>query len=255
MRWISNHRHATLTAMTYDALRSSPSPLYAQVAEALRQRIEKGHWKAGERLPSFDALAKEFGVAKITIRQAVKILTEDGLAHAQRGRGTTVLAQVPKQRPLKVETKLADLVDMYRGDKPDVQNLEDCVAALPEDVLEPDAGLFHMIKRIHARNNDPYCVIRLYLALDIFNRYEQRFRNEVVLPVLFDDPGLEVSSARQRLVITKCDMETAQLLGLSIGDPMAEVRRIIRSTDGKIVYLADVIYRGDFIRLDMDLLA
>ena len=42
---------------------------------------------------------------------------------------------------------------------------------------------------------------------------------------------------------------------LTVGDPVAEVRRILCDPDDKIVYLADVTYRGDFIKLEMDLLA
>ena len=76
-----------------------------------------------------------------------------------------------------------------------------------------------------------------------------------LLPVLFDDPDLHVRIARQSLIVSKCDMETATLLDLAVGEPMAEVRRIMCDENDTIIYLADVIYRGDYIRLDMDLLA
>ena len=53
--------------------------------------------------------------------------------------------------------------------------------------------------------------------------------------------------------IGKADIETAALLEIPLGEPMAEVRRILLSQDGTAVYVADVIYRGDHIHLDMDL--
>lgn len=240
--------------MKHDSLRSNRAPLYLQVAEELRQRIRRGTWASGELLPTLDVLMAEFGVAKVTVRQAVKLLEQEGLLAPQRGRGTTVLDRPSPRRPLNVRTTLADLVNMYRGDVPEVRDLEDGEAALPDAV--PDGvtdPLYHRIRRVHSRDGERYCVITLYLARDIFSRHAMRFRNELVLPVLFDDPAIGVERARQTMLITKCDIATADLLGLSVGEPMAEVRRILYDRDGRVVYLADVIYRGDYIRLDMDL--
>jgi GntR family transcriptional regulator len=117
------------------------------------------------------------------------------------------------------------------------------------------APKYHMLRRIHSRDGQRYCVITLYIAKSIFDRHEAALRSKLALPVLFDDPELHIESARQSLIVTKCDMETAELLDVSVGEPMAEVRRVMCEQDGTIFYLADVMYRGDYIRLDMDLLA
>jgi GntR family transcriptional regulator len=45
------------------------------------------------------------------------------------------------------------------------------------------------------------------------------------------------------------------LLSLTVGDPVVEVRRVICDGNGTVLYLADVTYRSDFVRLEMDLLA
>jgi GntR family transcriptional regulator len=73
-------------------LQVGSSPLYRQLADVVRQRIAKGIWDVGTQIPSFDSLAAEFGVALITVRQAVALLAQEGLVHAQRGRGTHVIA-------------------------------------------------------------------------------------------------------------------------------------------------------------------
>lgn len=242
--------------MTLDPLRHSRAPLYLQVAEVLRQRISRGTWREGGLLPPLTALAEEFRVAKVTVRQAVKLLEQEGMVEPQRGRGTTILPQPQSRRPLKVETRLADLIEMYRGDVPDLLNLEDHESELPADVVgEPFAEGYYLIRRMHARDGQRYCIITLYLAMPIFRKHENRLRRELALPVIFGEAGIDVATARQTMLISKCDMETARLLDLSIGDPVADVRRTLCDSRGRIIYLADVIYRGDYIRLDMDLLA
>ena len=242
--------------MKHDAFRQSRAPLYLQMAEILRQKIDDGCWKEGDRLPTVDQLSEDYGIAKVTVRQAVKILEQENRVQPLRGRGTTILAPPKNKRKLRVETRFSDLVDMYKGDKPELVALDDCSADLPEGEFKgTPAERYHMIKRMHARDDQLYCIITLYLAEPIFNKYENRFRHELALPVLRDVTDVKIDSAHQTLKIRKCDMETARLLGLSIGDPVADVRRVLCDPSGQIVYLADVIYRGDFIHLDMDLLA
>ncbi|MDB6177726.1 GntR family transcriptional regulator [Paracoccus sp. Z330] len=243
--------------MKGDPLRDSRAPLYLQISGILREKIARGIWKPGEFLPTVAALAEEYQVARITVRQAVKLLQEEGLVAPRRGHGTTVLTPPEKARPLNVVTRLADLVDSYRDDKPELVPLEDGERSLPGDLhfgTPFDEG-YHMIRRMHARDGQIYCIISIYLALPIFLKHETRLRAELALPVLFDEPDIDIAKARQTLQIGRAGIEIANLLDLKIGDPVADVRRILCDGSGSIIYMADVIYRGDYVHLDMDLLA
>lgn len=69
----------------------SRAPLYRQIEQQLRARIESGELLPGDRLPSVNELRRHFGgVNHLTVRQALKNLTEDGLVRAEQGRGTFV---------------------------------------------------------------------------------------------------------------------------------------------------------------------
>lgn len=236
------------------ALKKNKVPLYLQIAEVLRQRIDAGVWAQGAILPSLNTLMAEFSVSKVTVRQAVKLLQEDGLLAPQRGRGTIVTAVPSKRRPLRVETTLADLIEMYSGDVPDVLNLSEDFSSPAEHLAEGQLAeeYFHM-RRIHSRNGERYCVISMYIEKSVFLHSEERFRKELVLPILFSLSKPKIARARQKLIIAKCDIETAALINISIGDPVAEIRRVLYDENETVIYHADVIYRGDYIRLDMDL--
>ena len=184
--------------MKSEKFRRDGTPLYVKVAEVMRQRILRGIWKTGELLPTIDALMAEFQVARITVREAVKILESEGLVEPRRGRGTRVLPHLPPRRPLSVVTSLSELVDLYRGDVPDLVSLDDAETDLPDGVtIGQSAGRYHMLRRIHSRDGERYCVITLYLAKDIFDKHETALRARLALPVLFDDPDLHVRIARQ----------------------------------------------------------
>lgn len=233
---------------------ASPIPRYVQLADILRQRVAKGKWAAGVALPPLEDLMQEFSVARVTVRQAVHLLAKEGLLSPQRGRGTFVTSGSGNKRHLRVETTLADLVEMYRGDTPQLINIQESSARPTlhpgEGTLAP--GYFHM-RRVHSRKGERYCVISIYIDERIFRRAPKRFRRDVILPILTALPGVEIADARQVLTIGSADVDIASQIGIPLNTPVAEVRRVLTAPDRTVIYLAEVIYRGDYIHLDMDL--
>lgn len=233
---------------------ATPIPRYVQLADLFRQRVDKGEWGPGSTLPSIDELMAQFDVARVTIRQAIALLADEGLVSPQRGRGTFVTEKAGTRRQLRVQTTLAELVEMYRGDRPEHATIEESMAS---PVIKSKEGIaapryFHM-RRVHSRDGERYCVISMYIDYRVFRRAPARFRRELVLPVLTSLPGLKIASGRQTLTISKADVDTSRLLGIAVGAPMAEVRRVLCGADGTVIYLADVGYRGDYVHLEMDL--
>ena len=104
---------------------SAQAPLYVQLADLFRQRIVKGVWKEGEKLPSLEQLGAEFEVARVTVRQAVERLTRDGLVSPQRGRGTFVTGTPSRDRWIRVETSLRNLADVYRDTHPTILTIDE----------------------------------------------------------------------------------------------------------------------------------
>ncbi|MBN1964393.1 MAG: GntR family transcriptional regulator [Anaerolineae bacterium] len=76
---------------------SGPVPIYVQLAEQCRARIESGIWPPGMRLPSEPALAREHGISRGTVRQAMQLLANAGLVERRQGKGTFVA--VPAAQP------------------------------------------------------------------------------------------------------------------------------------------------------------
>lgn len=65
-------------------------PLYAQVADKLKQRIANGEWADGESIPPEKALCATYDVARGTMRQALRLLEDEGVLRREQGRGTFV---------------------------------------------------------------------------------------------------------------------------------------------------------------------
>jgi GntR family transcriptional regulator len=78
--------------------RADDKPPYRQIAGMLREAISSGQLATGERLPSEAALIDHFGVARMTIRQAVQELRSEGLVISEHGRGVFVRPTPPIRR-------------------------------------------------------------------------------------------------------------------------------------------------------------
>lgn len=229
-------------------------PKYAQIADIFRQRIARGIWTEGTKLPANEVLAAEFGVSRVTIRQAVEILSRDGVIEAKQGRGTFVTGKPQQNRWLRVETTLSDLSAMYQNTSPEILNISESRVDAP--LLPTDgkaAAKYVFMRRIHSRDSEPYCVISIYLDEAVFRKHPKRFRTETVIPILETMTDPAIHAARQTLSIGTADIEVAKLLKIPLNSPVAEVRRIFTRKDGTVIYLGEVTYRGDFIRIEMDL--
>ena len=232
----------------------SPVPLYVQLSDLLRQRVLRGIWASGTKVPSLEALALEFQVARVTVRQAIEILTREGMVLPQRGRGTFVTDQVQSKRSLKLETSLQDLAEAYRHDKPKLTLLE---TAGTQPRLTPVDGLlapaYQFMRRVHSRDSQPYCIASIFIDEAVFGLAPKRFRKETAIPVLMDLPQVVVASATQTMRISTADLEISRLLNVPVGSPVAEVRRLCVAPDGVVLYLGEITYRGDFIQFEMRL--
>jgi GntR family transcriptional regulator len=99
----------------------------------------------------------------------------------------------------------------------------------------------------------PFCSIEIYLAAHIYDRAPDVFNTRVVVPILEKMPDLTIEKVHQTLTIDGADTATAALLDLPFGAPVAHVRRSITDADGVCVYIARIVYRGDVVKLEIDL--
>ena len=237
-------------------LKVGSSPLYRQLADVIRQRIAKGIWDVGTRIPSFAGLAAEFGVALITVRQAVALLSQEGLVQAQRGRGTRVVARPAVHPRLHIETSLVGLAEVYRKNPPRLRLLEEG-ASMP--VLAAGEGKpaarYQYIRRVHIGQRQAVSVISLWLEDGIFKLSPRRFRRELIIPPLLDLAGDRIAKATQTLTVSTAGPEAAQALEISENSPVVEVRRVVCDHSGTVIYVCDLVYRSDYIKWEVDLLA
>lgn len=239
-------------ASTY---KRSRIPLYLQVASALRRRIEDGQWKPGEKISTLDELEEEFQVARVTVRQAVDLLQKEGLVHRHQGRGTFVADRIQDKRWLKLETSWSSLISTIKDNVPNIIPAKNPPAQprLNADDGRP-APSYLFLRSVQLRRNEPFAVVNLHLARHIYERDPDAFQTHMALPILTTLDDINIARAHQTLIIGSADTETADLLKVALNSPTAECRCVVIDDEGTAIYVAEIIYRGDCVKLHIDLL-
>lgn len=233
----------------------SRMPLYLQVAKLMRQKIESQEWAYGAQIPTLEKLADEYEVSRITLRAALTQLENQGIVRRTRGVGTFVAKDLSAQRWFKLPNNFDELVDT-------VGNLKIRLLSIDHEAskLEPalDFGTvgpaYEHMRRVHYYNDEPYCLIDIYVAKDIFDADPKGFQLKPAVQQLVSMPGVDVVHGRQIMRITVCDEETAPHLDIGVGDPIADVCRSLLDEQERIIYYAHIQYPAQMIQIDVDLM-
>jgi GntR family transcriptional regulator len=231
-------------------------PLYIQVASVMRQRIEAGGWQPGQRISTLVELEHEFQVARVTVRQAIDILRQEGLLRCQQGRGTFVAERPPSRHWLKLATDWDVLIAQIKDNVPR-QIKADGAPAFPtlHDGEGEPAHDYIFLRSLQFKDGEPYGIVSLHLARSVYDRDRDAFLHRAALPVLAAMKDIAVEHAHQTVVVGSANPETADLLKIALGAPTAECRCVVIDGNGVAIYVADITYRAEVIKLHIDLLA
>lgn len=238
-------------ASTYAQMRA---PRYVQVASALRRRIQEGRWAIGDKIATLEELENEFSVARVTVRQAIELLQDEGLLKSHQGKGTFVMRTPENDRWLHLATDWDSLIELISANVPKFLEVE-----TPKELhIEPEdgrpAGAYEFFRSVQLNDNEPYAVANVHVAKHIHDRNPAAFRSKVALAVINEMDDLRINRAHQTLSISAADVETALQLELPLNAPTAEAHCVVTDADGIVIYSGDIVYRGDKVKLNIELL-
>jgi GntR family transcriptional regulator len=228
--------------------RHSPIPRYHQLKEILRERVRTGEWKPGDLIPSERELGETYGISRMTARQAITELVNEGVFYREQGKGTFVTRNKITQQLMTLTGFTEDI--SARGQHPSTKVL----------VARMDVADAETIERLRIQPNDPvFCVQRLRLAdgepLAIeFSRLsfrgcerlmEEDLEHNSLYRILETKFGLPLMEAEQELEAGLAGGEDAELLKLAPGSPVLYTRRITYTDRNQPIEYAKSVYCGN----------
>jgi GntR family transcriptional regulator len=230
-------------------------PLYLQVASVMRQRIESGRWTEGDKIPTIEEFEEEFGVARVTIRQAIDLLSKEGLVDARQGRGTFISGRPKAKHWFNLANDLKSVSESVRNNVLKIVHINE--RATPPILREAEgkfAAAYIQLRSVQFSGDEPFAVANLSLARDIFVRDRKRFTRQPALPLILEMEDIQIAHAFQIVTIGVASLEVSDLLKIGLGEPTADCRLVLVNKANVAIYVAEFHYHRDCFALRRDLL-
>ena len=221
-------------------------PYYYQIANLLRRKIELGELPPGSKLPKEIDLTKTFGVSCVPIRQALALLSAEGLVLRQRGRGTFVTENARRLKTIRL-TGIAEESDLP-GKAYRLLSIKD-MPAFPQliDFFCLSAGeTLTQIQRLPLMEKKPISYAMHYLPIEVARRIERSdLQKRSMLDIITKRLGFRPGKVLQTLEAKTADNDVAFHLSIDVMAPVLYVETFVRSESGKALEFSQIFYRGD----------
>jgi DNA-binding GntR family transcriptional regulator len=221
--------------------KSSPVPLYHQLATGVEAAIRSGEQAVGSYLMNEIDIAARFGLSRPTVRQAIGELVNAGLVTRQRGVGTRVV-NPSIARPAGLTSLWDDLSEAGAGPETKVVKLKRVKP--PADLREPFAGdQVWEIERVRSTADGPLAWMRNWVAGDF--ELTQAGLERDGLYALLRAQGAAFDHAVQRVGAETARKAVAEALGAKVGAALLTLHRVAYDAAGRLLEVGDHKYRAD----------
>jgi len=239
--------------MTEKLDRDSATPLYIQLADVIRNKIIGGEWVPDQKIPSENELNQIYGISRMTARQVLARLVDEGLLFRVQGKGTFVSRR-------KISTRSPS----YQGirEQLEQQGYATTTEVLENTLIEADARVasalsvlagtsVYNIRRLRRVEGNPISLHESFVPQALAPLMLDRdLAHEQLCTVLDRDFGLRMAAVTETLETTTASAAEAKLFGTRSGTPLLLLEQRIATPDGTPFEFSRIRFRGDMIRLE-----
>jgi GntR family transcriptional regulator len=220
-------------------------PAYKRIQAAIRRRIDAGHLKPGNLVPSERELARIHRVSLMTARHALTELARDGIVERRHGAGTFVAPpKVHFNKLLGYTEQMASL-----GLTAHSRIVSSAVVHHEHEIAARlglhSASRLGRLERVRLAADEPVALEICYWSADEFPTLMDAPLDRASLFALLErDCGVQMAYADEEIDATDADQRMADLLNIARGTPLLRMRQLIFSTTGRATVYVTGFYRS-----------
>ncbi len=218
-------------------------PTYVKIKETIQRRIESGELVPGAPLPSERTLAEQYGLSRMTVRQALSELVAAGALYREQGRGTFVSARKMQQRNI---SSFSDTVKQ-KGFAPGTKVIGFAVVRPPADIAEKlmAPGDVYRALRIRLADDTPVAVEEVFIPLHICPGLKLSDLTSSLYRLISDTFGHKIGSADSSVSAHHPSARQQQYLNITRNTPVLKIDSLYYSASGATLYYERAVYRAD----------
>ncbi|TCT17567.1 GntR family transcriptional regulator [Melghiribacillus thermohalophilus] len=227
--------------------KESPIPIYYQLQEHLKTKIENGELKSGDPIPSEREMAEKYEISRMTVRQAVNNLVNEGLLTRSKGRGTFVADKKIEQPLMKLTGFSEDM--KRRGIEPGSKLISFDVIKASKKVSKHlninEGDSVYQISRLRLGDGDPMAYEVSYLPEKRITKIPEDNIRGSLYSFIEECLGLKIERAIQTLEPSFATALESDMLTIEKGSPVLLLERTTFLHDDVPIEYVKSIYRGD----------
>lgn len=219
-------------------------PLYLQIMNILKERILHGVYPLGTNIPSEPQLEQEFNVSKITVRNAIKELAQEGYLEKSSGKGTKVIRNTSASKLSKWKRFTEVLVEEGHQIRKQLLKTE---VVINEEGSEPYRWLGERcfrIERLYHLDDVPYIHYTHYLTMRMAD-IELSDLNEQSLYVLLEEQDISLEKYRDEFAVATAPSHVEKLLQVKEGAPLLKRSRFSYDESGDLIEYSQGYYNTE----------
>lgn len=223
------------------------SPIYLQLREVIRSKIEEGEYLPGMAIPSENDLADTYGINRMTVRSGIDALVSEGILKRVQGKGVYVVGN-------KVERDLETLGGFTqtmreKNTKPHTKVLIKALRKAGDKYslvfgIEPEDDIYY-IKRICSADDEPVSLEEIYIPKYIVPKLEGIDLGVFSIYEVYDFYGIKVTRAWQTLDLIKLEQKDARMLGIDANLSVMLFECTSYDDKNRVIEFARTYTRGD----------
>jgi GntR family transcriptional regulator len=222
--------------------------LYFQIRQSLLDQIRSEELKPGDSVPSEQAISAQFGVSRMTVRQALKSLADLGVIYSRRGKGTFVAGNKLEKSFRQVLSFTEEMAASGSTANSRVLKfrIEDADESASEALRVPIGEKLISLRRLRLADSVPMGIEWSRIPLSLCPDLQKAFQPKSSLyQVLSQRYGIKVAVTDEVAEAGIADAEQARLLQIPRRAPVFLFSRISYVESGKAVEYVISVYRGD----------
>lgn len=229
-------------------------PVYYQIKQILKNSIINGEYQPGDKIPSENELAEQFRVSRLTARQAILQLVQEGFLVTKRGTGTFVTEDQALISSFNLEFSgfMDELFSQIVQSRTKSVQMARITAPAPIKAkleLAGDNPEVIQLKRVRFRKGRSFAYTVNYLPLELGLKISKdELLNKSLMQMMEQDFGIKFTEAFQTIEASFADQEVAEKLEVASGSPILYVERIMYEQKRKPVEVVQSSYRGDLYK-------
>lgn len=230
----------------------SESPVYLRIADALRQNINDGIYKAGDKLPTEEQLSSRFGVNRHTLRRAIALLKSEGLLRVDQGRGTFVSSAIIRY-PIGKRVRYNETLKAqgHEASFKVLRSLEIPAESAVAEALEIKVGTpVALIERLGLADSQPISVSTNYFPLSLFPDILAHCQQAPSISKMFREVyGCDHIRRVTQISARMVKQQDARILELPLNHPILLAEAVNVDQEGRVIQYGVTRYRGDRMEL------